>query len=268
MINCTLERFAKSLNARGLSPRTIEACVGDVGRCMEHSGGIVNDASITSWFADLRTAGRTNKTLARYATSLRLYADCCDLDLAVPTVKPETRLPRALNEVEVRAMFAACDSTRNPDRNRLMLELLARCGLRGSELLALTPASFEEQDGLFVILVDQGKGAKDRFVPVVNKRLQSRIRSYIRNVEYGERLFPITLRALEALIARIAIRAGLHKHVTPHMLRHTMATMTLKRGANIETVRRMLGHDNLTTTQKYLALTEAEIAQDAQRADW
>jgi integrase/recombinase XerD len=75
-------------------------------------------------------------------------------------------------------------------------------------------------------------------------------------------------RRVEQVVEDIARKARIKKPIHPHTLRHTAATLYLKNGTNIESIRRMLGHASLSTTQKYLQLTDEEVAKDLSKANW
>jgi len=265
----TIDSFAESLKARGLSPHTVKAFVTDVRQFLEFLAGRPPSTELAAqWLAGLHEAGLTNKTCARKRTALAAYARFAGLQLELPKIRPEQRLPEALSEVEAKAVLEAARQTRNGERDRLMVELMLRTGLRAAELLALTPLDLVEDGDILFIRVRQGKGNKERRVPVINKALVRQLQKYAKAISPGERLFPMSSRNLRKLVARIGQKAGLSKRLYPHLLRHTAATLYLRKGANIETVRRTLGHASLATTQKYLALTDEDVARDLARAEW
>jgi site-specific recombinase XerD len=81
-------------------------------------------------------------------------------------------------------------------------------------------------------------------------------------------LFDISDRRVQYLVKDIAKKAGITKDVHPHTLRHTAATLYLKKRVNIESVRKTLGHSNLSTTQRYLQLTDFDVAEDLGKVKW
>ena len=112
------------------------------------------------------------------------------------------------------------------------------------------------------------KGKRDRRIPIVDKSLVKLLRGYIRGIPPEDPLFEISRRRVELLVRDLAHKAGIKKPIHPHTLRHTAATLYLKNGTNIESIRRMLGHASLSTTQKYLQLTDEEVAKDLSSANW
>lgn len=263
----TLE-FETHLKGRGLSPHTVKAFTSDIKQLIEFAGGRdISEDLISDWFRFMKDKGLKNKSLARKATSISAYSRLFGLGWKIPRVRAEKKLPAALSEVEARAIIQAAGTTRDPERNSLIVELMLRCGLRSAELLSIRRRDIEF-DGEMAYIRVAGKGNKERRVPVVHKHLITAIRRYTRGLDQDKLLFPMSSRNLRKIVSRLGRIAGIEKRVHPHMLRHTAATIYLRRGANIETVRRVLGHESLATTQKYLALTDSDVARDISRASW
>ncbi|MGM0510577.1 MAG: tyrosine-type recombinase/integrase, partial [Thermoplasmatota archaeon] len=142
--------------------------------------------------------------------------------------------------------------------------ILYHCGLRVSELTSLKIEDIDFTEGM--ITVREGKGKKDRVVPVDSRTLDM-IEFYKAGAEEGylilsERGEPLSTRQVERLVKKYAKKADLNKNVYPHMLRHSFAVHCLKAGMNLRSVQKMLGHSSLTTTQIYLDLTGKDIKHD------
>jgi len=257
-----LDSFISYLSSRGLSSNSIKAFISDIKDFLSFNG------SPTEWLTHLKNKGLTNKTLARKRSSLSVYFKYLGKDIELPKIKPESKLPTVLTEVESKALLEAATRTRNPQRDRLIVSLLLKAGLRLSELLNLKVSSIEEDHGITFIRVNQGKGAKDRRVPIVDKHLVKELKSYTKKMSQDEFLFNLSARRVQYLIKDIARKAGITKNVHPHTLRHTYATIHLKKGVNIESVRKTLGHSSLSTTQRYLQLTDFDVAEDLERSRW
>lgn len=134
-------------------------------------------------------------------------------------------------------------------RNRLMLELMARGGMRIGEVLKLTPADVDERK-LTLREPKSGRGQEVVFIP---HKLADRLKQYIREkgIEFNERIFPITYTAARALVKKAGLLAGVH--LRPHDLRRHAATFASRSGVPIEFVSKViLRHANLSTTQRYL----------------
>lgn len=148
-------------------------------------------------------------------------------------------------------------------RDLAILEVLYSCGFRVSELEALTISSIDFDERLVRVI---GKGDKERIVPIGRQALQA-VRNYLeatqylrpRNV-YISRDEPLLInfrggalsgRSIGRIIKKYAIESGLTADVSPHSMRHTFATHLLDGGADLRAVQELLGHESLSTTQKY-----------------
>lgn len=172
------------------------------------------------------------------------------------------KLPKYLKEEEVRKLLNAPD--RQKIRDRLILRVLYRCGLRVSELTSLLIEDIDFDDGL--ITIRGGKGDKDRIVPIDDETLDL-IQLYKGDAEEGvlilsQRGNALSTRQVERLVKKYADEADIKKNVYPHMLRHSFAVHCLKSGMNLRSVQKMLGHSSLTTTQIYLDLTGEDVKKD------
>lgn len=190
----------------------------------------------------------------------------CDLELPR---KQRQLLPRALSQEEVWRLLAAPD-TSDPlgVRDRTIIELLYSTGLRRTELVRLDVEDIEADRG--VLLVRQGKGGKDRFVPVGERALAwiNRYRDQVRpQLEMSSRQRALFLTGygdrfssgyLGNWLRRLLDQIGITKMGSCHLLRHSCATHMLEHGADIRYIQQMLGHNSLETTQIY---TQVDIGQ-------
>jgi len=169
-------------------------------------------------------------------------------DQLVPPRRPE-RLPRYLSEEEMHRLFEA---VKGSPRDSAMVHVLAFAGLRVSELchLELDDIEFERN----ILHVRSGKGDKDREV-VLEDRTRVAIDRYLTERtlagEASPRLFAVGPVTVERIVRRGAVAAGIPRRVTPHMLRHTLATALLSRGCDIRYIQKLLGHASVATTQIY-----------------
>lgn len=155
-------------------------------------------------------------------------------------------------------------------RDKAILELLFSTGLRVSELCSLTSDFDVERDEFSI----RGKGNKVRVV-FISDEARSAVRAYIRaRRDMSEALFvqmgksaeeknmePLTRRSVERIVKHYAIKAGISKRVTPHVIRHCFATDLLSNGADIRSVQIMLGHANISTTQVYTHVTDKALRE-------
>lgn len=172
------------------------------------------------------------------------------------------KLPKYLREDEVRKLLNAPE--RKKTRDRLILRILYRCGLRVSELTSLKIEDIDFDEGM--LTVRGGKGNKDRVIPIDADTLDL-IEFYKTGAEKGtlilsERGESLSTRQVERIVKKYAKKADIKKNVYPHMLRHSFAVHCLKAGMNLRSVQKMLGHSSLTTTQIYLDLTGEDVKRD------
>jgi site-specific recombinase XerD len=164
-------------------------------------------------------------------------------------------------------------------RDKSILELLFSSGLRVSELISLNKDSINFEKKEFVI---RGKGQKDRPVFVSDEAVKW-IKEYLsKRQDQTKALFiqysnhqnkpdnsgnykRLTTRSVQRLVNQYALMAGINKHVSPHVLRHSFATNLLMNGADIRSVQTMLGHSNIATTQIYTHITDAHLKEVYQK---
>jgi integrase/recombinase XerD len=179
-----------------------------------------------------------------------------------------------LSNSEVELLMRQC-SRRAPTgiRNRALIAVLWRCGLRVGEARSLAVKDFDADSGTLV--VQRGKGGKRRVVGVdagtvalVGQWLEARRK---RGIPGGGHLFcslagrPIDLSYVRHLLPRLARKAGIERRVHAHGLRHAFAVDLVRSGAPLYVVRDALGHSSVATTQVYLSRVGAHEAVDAMR---
>lgn len=172
--------------------------------------------------------------------------------------RKDTSYPvEVLTAAEVKAMFRSLGSRSfSSRRNRALLAVLYRCGLRCSEALALKLADVDFDVGTIRIL--HGKGNKARTVGVDGKTLMYVDRYLERRGRRAGLLFvttagkPLDDRYVRQFVARAADKAGVAKRVHPHAFRHTHAAELARENVPINVIQRQLGHSNVSVTSRYL----------------
>lgn len=199
----------------------------------------------------------------------------------IKTLSPEKielpKIPKrtveALSENELERLFAAVDlHTLIGIRDIAILETLYSTGLRVSELVSLDVNQVDLQRREFMV---RGKGSKPRIV-FLSQNAVVRIKNYLALRKDNQKpLFinskkenlledeqnRLTARSIQYLVSKYALKAGIIKKVTPHVLRHTFATQILINGADIRSVQDLLGHSSITTTQVYTHLTDKKLKE-------
>ncbi len=179
--------------------------------------------------------------------------------------KEEGRKVDFLEKEEVSRLLDAPDiSKKNGARDKAILETLYSTGMRVSEICSLKKDSINLDRGEFAI---RGKGGKVRVV-FLDNRAKEAIKNYLKNLAgsdpakiQNEKLFLLTPRSIEYLVEKYASIAGIVKRVTPHTLRHSLATELLQNGADLRSVQEILGHSNISTTQIYTHVTNPRLKE-------
>lgn len=177
--------------------------------------------------------------------------------------KNPKKLPIILSKEEVRRMIDAATTL----LHRTLLMILYSTGMRRAEVASLKVSDIDSER--MVIHIRQGKGSRDRDVPLSPKLLET-LREYWRWKKPREYLFPgetyrgskcphLTSKAVYHAVKGAARRAGIQKNVGPHTLRHSFATHLLEAGADLRTIQLLLGHASLNHTTVYLHLSQRHL---------
>lgn len=179
----------------------------------------------------------------------------------IPLKKKSKRLPVVLSREEVARLYKAASYL----KHRVMLLTLYSKGMRASELVHLKVTDIDSERML--IRINQGKGGRDRYVPLSEKLLKV-LRVYWLSAEpkpkmwlfpgYGDDL-PLSRHSVQKMILKVRKDAGIKKCVTTHTMRHTYATHMLEDGEDILTIQLLLGHRSLRTTGKYLHVSRGHL---------
>ncbi len=240
--------------------------------------GLWTDRETVHQYLDsLYRAGRKGRTVARRLTTLRNFFQFLlregrldtDPTANVPLPLPSRGIPKSLGLDEINRLLEAPAPDRALGvRDRAMLELLFSSGLRVSELCGLATGDCNLQMGLVRVT---GKGGKQRMIPVGKSAvaalnvylsagrpqlLASRASTYMFVTARGR---PISRQGFWKAMKTHALKAGLSRRLSPHMLRHSFATHLLEGGADLRSVQTMLGHADISTTQIYTHVRPARL---------
>lgn len=184
---------------------------------------------------------------------------------------PERSLDLVSDRELARLLHSSDGSDIKSLRDKAILELLFSTGLRVSELCSLTN-DIDFASGEFSI---RGKGGKVRVV-FVSEEARETIKKYLalrkdmsdalfvqvgKELETVKEIRPLTRRSVERIVKQCAVKAGISKKVTPHVIRHCFATDLLSNGADLRSVQMLLGHANISTTQIYTHVTDAQLRE-------
>jgi len=153
-------------------------------------------------------------------------------------------------------------------RNLALVDLLFATGMRVGEVSALNVLDFSIPEAVFCV---KGKGGRDRLAFIVDDQslriqqehieMRSRIESESKALFLNATGGRLSTQGIANVISRFREDAGIEKHITPHMLRHTVATLLLRNGVDIRVVQEFLGHASIATTQRYTHVTKDHLVQ-------
>ena len=254
------QRMIDDLTIRNYSPRTIQTYllhVGNFARYFGKSPDLLGAEEIRRYQIYLVEEKKLSwSALNQIVCALRfLYQTTLQGKVEIhriPYGKAPKRLPVVLSRNEVAQFFEACGNL----KHRALFGVLYCAGLRIREARLLEIRDLDSQRGL--IHVRQGKGNKDRYTLLPDSLLRM-LRCYWRAYRPAGFLFPgrtptepMAKSAFTSAIERVARHAGIKKHVTCHVLRHSFATHMLEAGVDIVTIQKLLGHSSLKSTSLYL----------------
>ena len=178
----------------------------------------------------------------RAIVSFLKFLDMEELAKQIKAPKVDKKLPKFITFDEYLLMVENAKSV----RDKLIIEFLFHTGVRVSELVNIKKDDIIWDRGFVRVY---GKGGKERLIPLP-EFLLNELKEYIKTVK-SDMIFPISARQVERIVKNTAERAGLNKKVTPHILRHSLATHLLSKGVDIRYIQELLGHSSLSVTQVY-----------------
>jgi integrase/recombinase XerC len=285
-------RFLETLRSeRNASAHTLRAYRNELLRFAEYLGPEmrwrdVDHITIRGFLSHLHSSGLSKVSVARALASLRsIYKWLAREGMVkqnpaalVSTPKLPKKLPRVPTAEELNGLLNSemPEAAAFPERDRAIFELLYGCGLRNSELVGIELGDIEEANG--VILV-RGKGKKQRYVPldgavaealqvyrgarqkVLDQARKTTRRLFINRLFINQRGGPLTTRSVGRIVKQIAVARGLPPDIHPHTLRHAFGTHMLSEGADLRAIQELLGHERLSTTQKYTQLSIGHVME-------
>jgi len=262
------QRFIDDLRLRNYARRTIDTYVSRIACFAKHFGRspeLLGPDEVREFQLHLLQRRVSWSSFNQAVCALRfLYGTTLGRPEQLPLIpygkRPKT-LPSVLAPDEVLRLLDAAP----PGRDRVLLQVAYGCGLRLNELLHLRVGNIDS--ARMVIHVRQGKGAKDRLVPL-SLRLLDELRAYWRLCRPRTWLFPgqtadgtMTSSNVQRRFGRLVRRVGLTKRCSMHTLRHSYATHLLEAGVDVLTLKALLGHASLQTTARYLHVSTRRLHQ-------
>lgn len=284
------------MTERELSHRTIAAYSSDLRQLVDTFGDReildVDRFQLRMYFENLRQVKHyRSSTLRRKIASIRAMWSYLEQNCFTNTnpaqrlrfrYNASTRLPRIFSRGEIRSILRAAAgetlrgemcSSHEPSmdgfraaRNRAIVELLFATGVRVGELAMLDTSHIQWEERRILVL---GKGRRERMVFITNNEVAQCVASYLGLRDFAhpecDALFlnrfghRLSVYSIEKEFKCLCRKANISRRVTPHQLRHTMATMLLENGADIKSVQEILGHASISTTEIYLHVSASHI---------
>jgi integrase/recombinase XerC len=277
------DKFLGSLRQRNASPHTLKAYGSDLGVFAAYVGsrnlGEIDHLRIRGFLSHLYERGLSKTSVARSLAAVRsLFRWLAREGIVeqnpaklVATPKLPKKLPRVptIEEMNLVLDSRMPETVSFPERDLLLLELLYGCGIRNSELVGINLDDIRMANEAILI---RGKGKKERYVPFGDS-VRSALSAYLPTrlkvvMETGkstsallinQRGGRLTTRSVGRIVKKIAVAKGLSPDVHPHTLRHAFGTHMLEEGADLRSIQEMLGHERLSTTQRYTQLSMKHV---------
>jgi tyrosine recombinase XerC len=280
-----LESYLAAIGAeKNLSPYTLRNYATDLRHFFDFLDG--HDTSVPAldkllvreYLSGLVSSGTASASVTRKVSTLRSFYRHLRNEGVIPDdpmfgvrgPRRERRLPTFLSRDQIETLITAADGPKpNELRDRAILELLYASGLRVSEATGIDVKDVDLDERTVVVF---GKGSRERMV-MMGTPAQQAVRAYLSDGRPALATAParraqaalflnrdggrLSQRAVQSIVRKYALKAGMDRSVHPHLLRHTFATHLLDNGAELRVVQTLLGHANVNTTQIYTHVTDA-----------
>jgi integrase/recombinase XerC len=280
-----IEKFLRSLRQRNASVHTIKAYTGDLHNFAAFVGSrnwrSIDHLTIRGFLSQLYEKNLEKTSIARALAAVRSFYGWLAQEgvvehnpaALVSTPKLPKKLPRVPTIEEMNTVLDGQmpEIASFPERDRIMFELLYGCGIRNSELIGINLDDIRLSSEAILI---RGKGKKERYVPF-GESVKAALATYlpVRQQKLAEckkntaallinwRAGRLTTRSVGRIVKKIAVAKGLSPDVHPHTLRHAFGTHMLEEGADLRSIQEMLGHERLSTTQRYTQLSMKHVLE-------
>jgi integrase/recombinase XerC len=277
------DQFLRVLRERNASAHTIKAYAGDLENFSRYVGSrewkSLDHVAIRGFLSHLYDKGLGKASVARSLAAVRsLYRWLAQQGVVeqnpaklVSTPKLPKKLPRVPTIEEMNSVLDGemPEVAAFPERDRLLLELLYGCGIRNSELIGINLDDIRVSAEAILI---RGKGKKERYVPFgesaaaalgvylpARQKLLAEWNRTTPALVLNQRGGRLTVRSVGRIVKKIAVARGLSPDLHPHTLRHAFGTHMLEEGADLRAIQEMLGHERLSTTQRYTQLSMKHV---------
>jgi len=259
-----LEKLATELKIRGFSAKTVNAYISNNKSFLEFIGKNakdVNEDDVKAYMAHLMDKGLRPASVSLAMSAMRFLHDDMmgkGLFTKIKLPKLEKKLPTVLSKEEIRKML---DATKN-DKHKLLIAFLYSSGLRVSEAVSMKIDDLDLNERMGIVRA--GKGKKDRNI-ILSESLVNDLKRYLGDrKDENPYVFDIkdrhiVVRQAQRIVNEAASRAGIKKRVFCHALRSSFATHLLEAGTDIRIIQELLGHSDLSTTQRYTKVSREQL---------
>lgn len=263
------DRYSTDCKLKYPSPATQKNYIAQVGKFLNKFAQYrepkeVPTQEIKEWLLSEECTNTRNHTLCAVKSFYQITVGMPNKIDKIPYSRKAQALPMPLSVDEVVRLFKACENK----KHKAIISLLFGCGMRVGEVINLMPRQIDRER--MVIHIINGKGAKDRFVPLddfVLKNLEEYFKEYrpvkwLFNGQFSKQESPTqyTDRSINQFLKQIAIKAGITKDIYSHLGRHSYATMLVESGIDLGIIQNILGHKNQKTTLIYAKISSARIS--------
>ena len=280
-----IDNFLHSLRQRNASVHTLKAYTGDLDNFAAYVGAhhwrSIDHLTIRGFLSHLYEKGLGKTSVARALAAVRSFYRWLAQEgvveqnpaALVSTPKLPKKLPRVPTIEEMNTVLDGQmpEVASFPERDRIMLELLYGCGIRNSELIGINLDDIRLSSEAILI---RGKGKKERYVPFgdsvkaalavylpLRQQTLAERKKITTALLINQRGGRLTTRSVGRIIKKVAVAKGLSPDVHPHTLRHAFGTHMLEEGADLRSIQEMLGHERLSTTQRYTQLSMKHVLE-------
>jgi len=232
----------------------------------------INYSFIRQWIVSLSEKRYSKTSINRKIASLKSYFNfLVNIDIIESSplkghknLKSSSKIVIPFSEDEIMQVFENFNDSKISDRDKLIIEIFYSTGLRREELINIKIQDIFLKEGLIKIL---GKRSKERLIPILPS-LSKNLKNFIsinNNSKYlfeTKKLKKISVSTVYRLINKYFRLVSSKVKVSPHVLRHTFATHMLNNGADINTIKEILGHSSLSSTQIYTKIKLPKIVND------
>ena len=261
-----LEKLKTELKLRGFTDKTVSTYIFQNKKFLDFTSKKpenTNEDDVKKYIAFLMSKEQKPSSVNLALSSLKFFYNEImkkDLFKEIKPPKQEKKIPTVLTKEEIKNLINAAE---NP-KHKLLIELMYSSGLRVSEAVSIKVNDLELDEKMGTIR--SGKGKKDRHI-ILSENLIEHVKDYLnKRDDKNQYLFSVKdrhigTRQAQKIVKQAALKAGIKKRVFCHAIRSSFATHLLDSGVDIRVIQELLGHSNLSTTERYTKVSREKLKQ-------